>query len=514
MMLVHQGVSYFGSAMAVPALVFQITFGQSWDLLYCVPAWAKLTSINSVPILPSREVLEPHAAPPVFLFCCRSSFFVPTPSTNPENIPPIFANMMYTIAAAAALAAVASAKTCQNITVPIQASARNGVFNQITPVTDIDVQNFILNLTQQGTNYTATALEGYATVSGNYSIAATYCTPDSGPANVIQVLTHGIGFDRSYWDLSYNNYNYSYVNEAVDEYGYSTFSYDRLGVGMSSHGEPVNEIQALLEVDALRALTEDIRNGEIPGVSHKYEKVVHVGHSFGSEHTYALTAMYPNLSDGIALTGFSQNGSFVPFFELGSNFVQANKAAALAAYPDGYLAPASTVGVQIDFFSPGDFDPAILTLAYNTGEPVTVGELLTIGGETGSTNYFCGPALIITGDKDIPYCGGNCLAAPTGYTSIPETSKNYLPDVSNFDVVIVPGAGHGLNLEYSHPFTYASINNYFVAQGLAANSTAAAKACSGSAPSSSAAAATSTKAASSHAGRPTGYSGSHKTWTA
>ena len=141
----------------------------------------------------------------------------------------------------------------------------------------------MLNLTRQGTNYTASVLEGYQTVSGNYSIAATYCHPDSGPSNVVQVLTHGIGFDRSYWDLSFHNYNYSYVKTAVDEYGYSTFSWDRLGVGASSHGEPVNEIQALLEVDALRVLTNDLRNGTIPGVSHKFCKALHVGHSFGSE---------------------------------------------------------------------------------------------------------------------------------------------------------------------------------------------------------------------------------------
>ncbi|KAK4550470.1 hypothetical protein LTR36_000049 [Oleoguttula mirabilis] len=432
--------------------------------------------------------------------------------------------MKYTTAAVAALAAVASARQCQNITVPVQVSARNGKFNQTTPVTDIDVEDFILNLTQQGTNYTASVLEGYQTVSGNYSIAATYCTPDSGPAKVVQVLTHGIGFDRSYWDLSFNNYNYSYVKEAVEEYGYSTFSYDRLGIGMSSHGEAVNEIQALLEVDALRALTEDLRNGIIPGVSEKYGKVVHVGHSFGSQHSYALTAMYPNISDGIVLTGFSQNGSFGAFFELGSNFIQANTVAALSAYPNGYLASGNPTGVQNDFFSPGMFDPAILTLAYNTGKPVTVGELLTFGGETGSINHFCGPTLIITGARDIPYCGGNCLAAPTGYTSIPETSKNYLPNAKNFEVIIVPEAGHGLNLQYSHPFTYSSINNYLVANGLAANSTASSIACSGSSSSSTSASASAStskvvsasvsKASSSQAGGPTSYKGEHHTWSA
>lgn len=122
---------------------------------------------------------------------------------------------------------------------------------------------------------------------------------------------------------------------------------------MSSHGEPVNEIQVLLEVAALKSLTDKIRAGSIPGIP-KFNKVLHVGHSFGSEETYALTAMYPDVSDGIALTGFSQNGSFVSYFLLGGNFVQANKNPALASYVNGYIAPADASGVQTNFFAPGD----------------------------------------------------------------------------------------------------------------------------------------------------------------
>lgn len=52
-----------------------------------------------------------------------------------------------------------------------------------------------------------------------------------------------------------------------------------------------------------------------------------------------------------------------------------------------------------------------------TGQPVTIGELLTIGGATGSMNPTKAPVLIITGEKDVPFCGGDCLAAPTGFNS-------------------------------------------------------------------------------------------------
>lgn len=230
-------------------------------------------------------------------------------------------------------------------------------------------------------------------------IGATYCRPNSGPGSVVQLLTHGIGFDRSYWDFSYNAYNYSYVKVAVDQYGYSTFAWDRLGIGRSSRGDAISEIQAALEVSALHKLTQMLRAGTIPGVSTKASKVIQVGHSFGSQHAYLLSAMYPKDSDGIVLTGFSQNASFVPYFALGANLIQANTISALSSYPKGYLANSSPTGVQIDFFSPRQFDPNVLSLAYSTGQPVTVGELLTIGGETGTVNTFKGPVLVVTGGK-------------------------------------------------------------------------------------------------------------------
>lgn len=306
--------------------------------------------------------------------------------------------------------------------------------------TNIDAVDFILDLSQQGANYTAAVLTGYQTEKVPLKIEATYCTPDSGPSSVLQVLTHGIGFDRSYWDFSYNNYNYSYVAEAVDQYGYSTFAYDRPGIGQSSHLNSLTQSQALLEVEALYDLTVALRAGSISGIPTKYGKVVHAGHSFGSQHTYTLTAQYPNISDGIALTGFSQNGSFSADFLLGGNFVQADSIPALSAYTPGYFASNDSAAVQINFFSPGDFDPNVLAIATATGEPVTVGELLTFGGETGSINKFAGPVHIVTGDRDIPYCGGNCDAAPTGYPNIPSTSKKYFPNAKNFEVTISKSA--------------------------------------------------------------------------
>jgi len=125
--------------------------------------------------------------------------------------------------------------------------------------------------------------------------------------------------------LSFNNYNYSYINVATDQYKYCTLSFDRLGIGNSSHGEPLNEIQIFIEIAATAQLTQMLRNGTFPGVNQTFNKVVHVGHSFGSAQTYALAGMHPNITDGIVLTGFSMNGSFVSSFAAGGNFQQANR---------------------------------------------------------------------------------------------------------------------------------------------------------------------------------------------
>lgn len=368
-----------------------------------------------------------------------------------------------TAAAAAAFVGTASAMTCTNLTVPVEVSARNGVFDIKAPQNNIEVTNFILNNSQQGTNYTAELLKEYTTVSGKYDLAATYCVPGENTTeapNTVQILTHGIGFDRSYWNSPYNSGNYSYSAVATDKYGYATFSWDRLGIGMSDHGDPVQEIQALLEVDALRALTQAVRSGAVECVP-AFEKVVHVGHSFGSTHTYALTAMYPDISDGIALTGFSQNGTFLPYFQLGGNFIDVKENAALAPkYDHGYLAAGNPSAVQTNFFSPGAFDPEILAFAAMTGQPVTIGELLTIGGETASPNHFAGPVIVVTGERDVPFCGGSCLnGAPNG-SSIPAQAQKTFTS-TNISTEIIPGAGHGLNLEYSHPMTYKAVNDFF-----------------------------------------------------
>ncbi|ESZ94963.1 hypothetical protein SBOR_4646 [Sclerotinia borealis F-4128] len=414
------------------------------------------------------------------------------------------------IGAQSLFVAAATAKTCINATVPVTISARQAVFNIEIPTTNVSTPDFFLNVTQQGRNFTDIALSGYQTTAGTYNISTMYCKPDGDNSTnpTIQVLTHGIGFDKTYWDLPYNNYNYSYIDVAVRKYSYHTLSFDRLGTGNSTHGNPLNEIQSYIQVAATAALTTMLRNGTFPSAPGKaYKRVVHIGHSFGSAQTYALANLHPNLTDGIVLTGFSMNSSFVPYFAAGGNFQQAqenqparfanlssfNGAANVTAYtsahvsanvssngtlslqgsnpvPAGYLVSSDAAANKYLFLKPKFYDPSILTYSEETKQTVTQGELLTLGSLT-AINNFAGPVMVIDGDSDLPYCGSDCLATGGVADSLAAMVAKNFPNVSpsDFGSYIQPNTGHGINLHYNATTAYGVWLDWLGGKGFASS---------------------------------------------
>ena len=96
------------------------------------------------------------------------------------------------------------ARSCLNMTIPVNVSARTGIFDIAVPHTSLEATTFIQNMTQQGRNFTETALTGYQTTQGSYNISAMLCLPSTpsngssaGAPSTVQVLTHGIGFDKT-----------------------------------------------------------------------------------------------------------------------------------------------------------------------------------------------------------------------------------------------------------------------------------------------------------------------------
>lgn len=107
-----------------------------------------------------------------------------------------------TLTLVAILTPCTTAKICINVTVPVTISAQNGIYNIAIPQTNLEAIDFARNLTQQGRNFSDTVFTGFKTVQGTYNISTQFCTPTKGNATnatnpTIQVLTHGIGFDRT-----------------------------------------------------------------------------------------------------------------------------------------------------------------------------------------------------------------------------------------------------------------------------------------------------------------------------
>lgn len=201
--------------------------------------------------------------------------------------------------------------------------------------------------------------------------------------------------------MQYKNSSYSYVKYAVDTHGYSTLAIDRFGIGLSSTADPLNIIQAPATMSAIYEVTKRLRAGDLPDVQKKFKKIVHVGHSFGSALTYELVAMHPNISDGIILTGYSQNGTYVAAISAGMNWqiARMNQPLRFGNHSMGYLTWANMGSNQYGFFSPGHFDSELLSYSETNKMPTTLGELLTLRSQPRSAPDFKGPVMVFTGSK-------------------------------------------------------------------------------------------------------------------
>ena len=100
---------------------------------------------------------------------------------------------------ASCLAGSSLAKKCMNFTIPVDVDTRNGVFNIPKIETNLQATEFVQNLTSIRGNFTKEALLGYASIKKRYHISAKFCTPDNDKSKdpTVQVLTHGIGFDKT-----------------------------------------------------------------------------------------------------------------------------------------------------------------------------------------------------------------------------------------------------------------------------------------------------------------------------
>ncbi|KAE8448073.1 hypothetical protein EG329_009838 [Mollisiaceae sp. DMI_Dod_QoI] len=353
--------------------------------------------------------------------------------------------------------------TCISGAINVTASAKNFNFSMTAPVNQTELTQFLVNGISANSTSNKDLLVGLTNVTGSYGIYSQLCFPNNTTKlpSTVQFLTHGLGCDRSYWNLAPN---YSYIDAAA-EHGSTTFLYDRLGVGLSDHPDPIQIVQGGLEgiqIAIAHELVQSLRAGDI--ADHAFKHVVGVGHSYGSFQTHGVTRQHPKDFDAVVLTGFSKStaGMLPGFAAVDLTIASQEQPLRFADLPSGYVTGSGIQGTQFAFFHAPGFDPALLNLAEATKQSITIGEYLSNPG-FGNVTEFTGPIDVVNGEFDLMNCDGNCLYPDNLAATF---QAEFYPNASNGSSwYLGPDSGHFLNHHYAAAGAYEHIQNFVKKNG-------------------------------------------------
>lgn len=88
------------------------------------------------------------------------------------------------------------AKNCVQLQIPVTASANNTRYSSVKVESNIDLVDFVWDTSTWSHASRGTQV---LPVHGTYSISAQLCIPADGKkSDVLQIATHGLGFDKRY----------------------------------------------------------------------------------------------------------------------------------------------------------------------------------------------------------------------------------------------------------------------------------------------------------------------------
>jgi pimeloyl-ACP methyl ester carboxylesterase len=291
--------------------------------------------------------------------------------------------------------------------------------------------------------------------AAQYRIWGRLCTPGNRPSGVVQVLVPGLNYSHVYWDFPFQPGHYSYVRHA-NSAGYATFDLDRIGIGRSSH--PAGS-EVTLESNAytVHQVVTALRGGAIAG--HRFTTVLLAGHSYGSEIAKLEAALYRDV-DALVLTGSAH--AISPTAEqllarLGQPVDQVPRLAAeVPAGDTGYVTVQDAQRPEV-MYNTTEADPRVIAHDIATKETNTFGELKTIGDANapGVTQQITVPILIADGADDRLACAPDATDCSSAAT-LAAAERPFYPRAP-VDAIVIPHAGHVINLHRNAALTYRSI---------------------------------------------------------
>ncbi|HVB72640.1 MAG TPA: alpha/beta hydrolase [Ktedonobacteraceae bacterium] len=288
-----------------------------------------------------------------------------------------------------------------------------------------------------------------------YSIYGELCNPITGASHTVQLLIPGATYGHIYWDFPYEPQTYSYVR-ALNTAGYSTFNIDRIGTGLSSHPN-LSLVDVTMETNAyvIHEIAQDLRNGLIG--NGPFSRVLLVGHSLGSAEVWIEAGTYHDV-DGVIITGLLHHLNTISLAGVLGSFYPAvlDPRFADAGYGAGYLTTEPGTRGRDFYYLPGA-DPSVIAADEATKETTTDGEAATFAPVLvdGISAQIRVPVLLVDGQQDSIVCGllaTNCSSAAT----VRQAEVPYYAPQAQLQVVVVPNAGHDLNLHETASLWFAA----------------------------------------------------------
>ncbi|KZV85194.1 alpha/beta-hydrolase [Exidia glandulosa HHB12029] len=299
-------------------------------------------------------------------------------------------------------------------------------------------------------------------VSGTFDIHLRLCAPTvpvPSRARTLQVLIHGASCNEEYWDSTFKPETYSYVRHAAAQ-GYWTLNFARLGDGESARPDGIDIVQVPFEVALVSEIIKLARAGRLPGEHSSFEKVVILGHSFGSITLNNIVATAPDLVDAAIFTGFAHTfgptdpitvAKFGPARDIDPRF---------ADLPPAYLTTLNASTRAAAFYgAPDSYEPDALAWDEAHKDTTTTGEVLTFqGGAAAEAPSFTGDVFTINGDADGIFC------TKPGCANLADEAKFY-PAARSAEFAVIPGAGHSVNFHIAAPAAYGAIQRWLNEHG-------------------------------------------------
>ncbi|CAI6332917.1 unnamed protein product [Periconia digitata] len=351
---------------------------------------------------------------------------------------------------------------------------KNGLCTDYTITETVTWSKGIWNLTKPQNNFDIAALRtslgaldshvvpfsGFENATDSYELSGTFCEPvvkNGDKHHTVLLATHGGGYDRRYWASSFRPDEYNFVQFAL-ECGYSVFYYDRLGTGKSQIVSGY-DVQSGNHIELLAKIAQGLRKGKY-ATGKAAKKIVLVGHSLGSIFSFGAVTKYPEIAEGLVLTGASlPNSTDVANKFRGLNPTYQNTLLASSVDPpydrDSAYVSMGDIYAHAGSFFHEPFDIPTIEYAQSITQPTSLLEMLSSGRVSNAPVSYNGSVMITTGEWDMLACGGHC-----------QERFDYGTQNSTFGnarvrkTYIHPGAGHGVNFARGARVFYGEIMGF------------------------------------------------------